>query len=63
MADLSQISAMGSATSQTNYGYKAGGAGPDAQRIEKFSFVSDANSVDTTASTLNTKSYNAGAQY
>ena len=46
------------------YGYYAGGAitsGPRTNRIEKWSFTSDGNSVDTTADLINSLQYCAGA--
>ena len=69
VGDLTQGGYTGGHASTADYGYKGGGGDTDQSRIEKFTFASDNNSVDTTASMLSLNStnqsyaYGASAQY
>ena len=69
VGDLTQGGYTGGHASTADYGYKGGGGDSDQSRIEKFTFASDNNSVDTTASMLSLNgtnqsyAYGASAQY
>ena len=69
VGDLTEPGYTGGHASTADYGYKGGGGATDQSRIEKFTFASDNDSVDTTASMLSLNgtnqsyAYGASAQY